>query len=68
MAGSQSSLVEFLAVMRQLRAECDWKRSQTHRSLARYLLEETHETLEAIDASVGRGLGGSGIRNRFARL
>jgi len=49
MAGPESSLVEFLAVMRQLRSECDWKRSQTHRSLARYLLEETHETIEAID-------------------
>ena len=35
--------------MRRLRAECDWKAAQTHRSLARYLLEETHETLEAID-------------------
>ncbi len=35
--------------MRRLRAECAWKRGQTHRSLARYLLEETHETLEAID-------------------
>ncbi len=35
--------------MRRLRAECDWKAGQTHRSLARYLLEETHETLEAID-------------------
>jgi len=42
-------LLEFLAVMRRLRAECDWKRGQTHRTLARYLLEETHETLEAID-------------------
>jgi MazG family protein len=42
-------LVEFLADMRRLRAECSWKREQTHRSLARYLLEETHETLEAID-------------------
>jgi XTP/dITP diphosphohydrolase len=47
---SGESLLEFLAVMRQLRAECPWKREQTHRSLARYLLEETHETLEAIDA------------------
>src|SRR3954451_22702769 len=36
--------------MRRLRAECPWKREQTHRSLARYLLEETHETLEAIDS------------------
>jgi len=44
-----SSPAELLAVMRQLRVECDWKRAQTHRSLARYLLEETHETLEAID-------------------
>jgi XTP/dITP diphosphohydrolase len=43
-------LLEFLAVMRRLRAECPWKREQTHRSLARYLLEETHETLEAIDS------------------
>ena len=43
-------LLEFLAVMRRLRAECPWKQEQTHRSLARYLLEETHETLEAIDA------------------
>jgi XTP/dITP diphosphohydrolase len=47
---SAEPLLEFLAVMRRLRAECPWKREQTHRSLARYLLEETHETLEAIDA------------------
>jgi XTP/dITP diphosphohydrolase len=46
---SGEALLEFLAVMRRLRAECPWKREQTHRSLARYLLEETHETLEAID-------------------
>ena len=30
--------------MRRLRAECPWKAAQTHRSLARYLLEETHES------------------------
>jgi XTP/dITP diphosphohydrolase len=42
-------LVEFVQVMEQLRAECNWKREQTHRSLARHLLEETHEVLEAID-------------------
>ena len=46
---SADRLVEFLEVMRQLRTECSWKAEQTHRSLARYLLEETHETLEAID-------------------
>ncbi|HEX9236870.1 MAG TPA: MazG nucleotide pyrophosphohydrolase domain-containing protein, partial [Actinomycetota bacterium] len=28
---------------------CPWDREQTHQSLARHLLEEAHETLEAID-------------------
>jgi XTP/dITP diphosphohydrolase len=42
-------LGEFLEVMRQLRRECAWKQEQTHRSLTRYLLEETHEAIEAID-------------------
>ena len=42
-------LLEFADVMRRLRAECPWKAAQTHASLARYLLEETHETLEALD-------------------
>lgn len=36
--------------MRRLRAECPWKREQTHRSLVRYLIEETYETVDAIDA------------------
>ncbi len=49
MPASGAPLVEFLGVMRRLRAECEWKQAQTHRSLARYLLEESHETLEAID-------------------
>ena len=52
---SGEPLIEFLAVMRRLRAECPWKREQTHRSLARYLLEETHETLEAIDVGDATG-------------
>lgn len=42
--------------MRRLRAECPWKSAQTHRSLARYLLEETHETLEAIDTGSSQHL------------
>src|SRR5215217_3093050 len=49
LAPQSEPLLEFLAVMRRLRAECPWKREQTHRSLARYLLEETHETVEAIE-------------------
>ncbi|MFN8195884.1 MAG: MazG family protein [Nocardioidaceae bacterium] len=43
-------LLEFLQVMRRLRVECGWKSAQTHRSLVRYLLEEAHETAEAIES------------------
>lgn len=49
-AGEGAALVAFVEVMRRLRAECNWKAAQTHRSLARYLLEETYETLDAIDS------------------
>ncbi len=48
-APSKEPLEEFADVIRRLRAECPWKAAQTHRSLARYLLEESHETLEALD-------------------
>jgi tetrapyrrole methylase family protein/MazG family protein len=33
-----------------LRARCPWDAEQTHGSLARHLLEETYETLDAIEA------------------
>lgn len=49
------AVLEFEAVMRRLRAECPWKQEQTHRSLVRYLIEETHETVEAIDAGEASG-------------
>jgi XTP/dITP diphosphohydrolase len=42
-------LLELVGVMDRLRRECPWDREQTHRSLAKYLLEETYETLEAIE-------------------
>jgi XTP/dITP diphosphohydrolase len=37
-------------VMDRLRAECPWDRQQTHRSLVPYLVEETCETVEAIES------------------
>jgi tetrapyrrole methylase family protein / MazG family protein len=39
-------------LMAQLRSKkgCPWDKKQTHKSLKPYLLEETHEVLEAIDA------------------
>ncbi|WP_435769706.1 MazG nucleotide pyrophosphohydrolase domain-containing protein [Nocardioides sp. SYSU DS0651] len=44
-----SAVAELVAVMRRLRAECPWKRQQTHRSLVRYLLEEAYEAVEALE-------------------
>lgn len=49
-------LREFLAVMRELRTGCSWKAAQTHRSLVRYLLEEAHETVEAIETGTPEDL------------
>jgi XTP/dITP diphosphohydrolase len=46
----ESPLVELVEMMARLRAECAWKAAQTHRTLARHLLEETYETIEAIEA------------------
>jgi NTP pyrophosphatase (non-canonical NTP hydrolase) len=43
-------LLDLVAVMDRLRRECPWDRQQTHRSLAPYLLEETYETLEAVES------------------
>ncbi|MEE9394189.1 MAG: nucleoside triphosphate pyrophosphohydrolase [Planctomycetota bacterium] len=37
-------------VMQSLRRSCPWDRAQTHESLRRYLIEESHEVLEALDA------------------
>jgi len=45
-----SRLLDLVTVMDQLRLNCPWDREQTHRSLASYLIEETYETLEAIES------------------
>ena len=41
-------LVGAIRAMRILRLECPWDREQTHESLAKYLVEETHELIDAI--------------------
>jgi XTP/dITP diphosphohydrolase len=43
-------LPELVAVMDRLRRECPWDREQTHLTLVRYLLEESYETVEAIES------------------
>jgi XTP/dITP diphosphohydrolase len=44
-----AALVELVEVMDRLRRECPWDQQQTHQSLRPYLLEETYETLDALD-------------------
>jgi XTP/dITP diphosphohydrolase len=45
-------LLDLVAVMDRLRSPggCPWDAQQTHRSLVTYLVEETYETLEAIES------------------
>ncbi|MFN8076763.1 MAG: MazG family protein [Kineosporiaceae bacterium] len=45
-------VLDLVAVMDRLRSPggCPWDAEQTHESLLRYLLEETHEVIEAVEA------------------
>ncbi|MCU1638046.1 MAG: nucleoside triphosphate pyrophosphohydrolase [Microbacteriaceae bacterium] len=45
-------LDELIATLERLRAPggCAWDREQTHESLVRYLIEETHELVDAIES------------------
>lgn len=57
----QRTMDDALALMRDLRARCDWDRAQTHSSLRPYLIEEAHEVDDAIaqgdDATLRDELG-----------
>jgi tetrapyrrole methylase family protein/MazG family protein len=50
-AADRDGIGEAVRTVEALRAEggCPWDRAQTHTSLRKYLLEETYETLEALD-------------------
>jgi len=43
-------LLDLVEVMDRLRSACPWDRQQTHESLVRYLVEETYETIDAIES------------------
>ena len=45
-----AEMVRFHELARTLRAKCPWDIEQTHRSLVRYLLEETYEVVDAIES------------------
>ena len=50
---SGERLIELVAVMDRLRSPggCPWDAEQTHETLLSYLLEETHELVEAVEAN-----------------
>ncbi|MBJ6800491.1 nucleoside triphosphate pyrophosphohydrolase [Geomonas propionica] len=50
---TQNRFDRLMEIMRRLRAPggCPWDAEQTHDSLKRYLLEESYEVIEAIDAN-----------------
>jgi len=45
-----AELVRFHQLARTLRERCPWDQEQTHRSLVRFLLEETYEVVDALQA------------------
>ena len=45
-----AELVRFHQLARTLREQCPWDQEQTHQSLVRYLLEETYEVVDALQA------------------
>jgi len=53
MSDTEDRFNDFVRLVEKLRSEegCPWDRDQTAGSLRRYLLEETQETLEAIDGN-----------------
>ena len=51
-APTARSLAGSVELMRRLRLECPWDRSQNHASLRRFLLEETYEVVDALDRVV----------------
>jgi len=54
--GAGDAAEDLVTLMAELRARCPWDRVQTHASLARYLLEEAYEALDALE-SLAAALG-----------
>lgn len=49
-ADDARELARLITVMRTLRSHCPWDAEQTHRSLVQYLVEETAEVIEVLEA------------------
>ncbi|OGV53495.1 MAG: nucleoside triphosphate pyrophosphohydrolase [Lentisphaerae bacterium GWF2_50_93] len=55
---NQNPVDELISVMRKLRSEkgCPWDREQTHKSLKKYLVEESAELMDSIDDNDDQGI------------
>ena len=49
-ASAHHTWADLIEVMARLRSTCPWDREQTHESLVPYLIEETYEVADAIEA------------------
>lgn len=63
-----TAFARFDTLVRRLRQDCPWDAEQTHASLRRYLLEESYETLEALDHLDADPAAGESDEERFADL
>lgn len=45
-----------LKIVHELRTKCPWDRKQTHRTLAKYMIEEAYEAVEAMEGNKKRDL------------
>ena len=54
--GLGGDLRRVVAIMARLRRDCPWDAEQTHRSLTKHLIEETAETIDAIEAGADADL------------
>jgi len=54
--GLGDGLLRLVALMARLRRDCPWDAEQTHRSLAKHLIEETAETVDAIESGTDADL------------
>lgn len=51
-AATQSQLLRLRSIMTRLRVDCPWDAEQTHRSLAKHLIEETAEVVDALESGL----------------
>ena len=54
--GLGGGLLRLVALMARLRRDCPWDAQQTHKSLVKHLIEETAETVDAIEAGTDADL------------